>query len=126
LAVNDNIAFDTKENGSLNSPASGVITLPTGKTYKITLVFYSGFNNVSGAFRVQMYNRTESTAFGMSAQTLPVNQNQYQFGNPTLISFITTSQDTDIEARITYNINNYCNALYTIETRLIIEEYGGY
>lgn len=125
LSVGSNIAFDTKVVGSLNSPSSGVITLPAGKTYKITLIHADGYSNAASSSAVQMYNITASSFFGMKTHGIcTAYGSPYHSSQPALVSYITTTENTEIEARIV--TSNYLSTIYANPTRLIIEEYGGY
>ncbi len=130
VATNNHIEFDTLVDGSLNAPstgsgqAKGIITLPAGKTYKIQLILRAIYSN-PGGLTVQMYNRTTSTGFGMQIGAVSSTYSSTNSSNGcTLVAFITTTTDIDIEARITGN--QWGTTISSNYTRLIIEEYGGY
>lgn len=124
LGQNQNIAFDTRVNGSLPLPSNGVITLPAGKTYKISFTYMTSYSNSNGFSGIQMYNITASQFFGTETNALPVAALLNYSAQPSLIAFITTTQQTDIAVRIVECRD--VSAVYAGQTRLIIEEYGGY
>lgn len=124
LGQNQNIAFDTKVNGSLPSPSNGVITLPAGKTYKFQFSYLASYSSNTGTSEVQMYNITASQFFGMGAANIPVTDTVNFAFQPSLIAFLTTTEETDISAKL--NSSRDLSTVYAAETRLIIEEYGGY
>ncbi len=129
LGANKHIEFDTLLNGSLNPPSTGTgqekgtITLPAGKTYKIQLITQS-VHNPTGELRFRMYNETASDYFGMVCMSMSVGYNDIGSFNGQLVSFITTTVDTDINARII--ISTRPVKIDDATTRLIIEEYAGY
>lgn len=129
LAVGNHVEFDTCQ-GSLggvstgSGQAKGIITLPAGKTYKITgaaeLVFSSG-----DFARLKIYNRTSSAYIGQEAICFAVNRNTSCSTQPTFMAIITTSANTDIDLRI----NSVTGTITTVSYEfnyLLIEEYGGY
>ncbi len=129
LGVNKHIEFDTLINGSLNPPSTGIgqengtITLPAGKTYKIQLIVHTTYNP-TGELRFRMYNETASEYFGMACMSASVGYNDSGSFNGQLVSFITTTVDTDINARIF--VSTRPAKIDNSPTRLIIEEYAGY
>lgn len=128
LAVGNHIEFDTYQ-GSLgglstgSGQENGIITLPAGKTYKITGSF--GVNHSSaGNTVIQAYNRTASAFIGNHCCYISQNSGTTQSIQPTLLTIITPTVDTEIDIRFTIVTNT--SILYNnYYSWLLIEEYGG-
>ncbi|OGI00309.1 MAG: hypothetical protein A2Y25_01620 [Candidatus Melainabacteria bacterium GWF2_37_15] len=129
VAANNHVEFNTKIDGSLNTPSTGSgqengrITLPTG-TYKVTAtLFVSGSSG--GGITYDLYNVTSSSTINSPLygnQKTTTYTGNYSNLQP-LINVFTVSTETQIELRITGNTN-----ITTIcaGSSLLIEEYGGY
>jgi len=128
LITGNHIELDTSE-GSLGGLSTGtgqnngIITLPAGKTYKITGSFL--FNHsIAGATTLQLYDRTNSSYFGFRAISYSMAYNTNFADKPFLFGIISPQTNTEIDVRL-YGASNTSTA-YTAFSWLLIEEYGGY
>lgn len=127
LLNNNHIEFDTSE-GSLGGlstgagQADGIITLPAGKTYKATFGTCAvGTGNGSYGFR--LYNLTSATYIGKENYKIPSTSASNCDGGNHALAIFTTTEETEIEVRISdQDISN----INYLRTWLLIEEYGGY
>jgi len=131
LSANNHIEFDTVD-GSLDDLSTGtgqdngIITLPAGKTYKITGSFFAGFSSTSlGNYIVlRVYDSTNSSYVGLNAYNRPEGAATSYSSQMTFTGIITPTSDVDIELRILANTN--CNLISSASAWMLIEEYGGY
>jgi hypothetical protein len=128
LSVENHIEFNNVQ-GSLPAPstgsgqANGIITLPAGRTYKISGAFQTN-HSAAGLAQIQIYNRTSSSYIGFMTASVSMNYNTPNAMQPTLLAIITPSTNIDIDARINGAIN--LSIIQSELTWLLIEEYGGY
>jgi hypothetical protein len=132
LTTNSHVEFDTKIGGSLPAPttgsgqAKGIITLPAGKTYKISFNPYTTHSS-GGYVHMKVYDRTNSTFVGPYFSSISCNYNSYTAAPTfTCSCIITPDVDTDIDMRITGLGPLGLTAFLEEGTFLLIEEYGGY
>jgi hypothetical protein len=127
LGSGQKILFNQILNGSLPAPNNGVITLPAGKTYKIHFMPYLVFSNQYDDVSFQLYNVTDGNYFGMVSTSIAVTWNEdAQSQQNTIISYITTTKDTNIEVRMLNVFRSSLSLVNNVGTRLFIEEYAGY
>jgi hypothetical protein len=130
FGLNTHVEFNTTD-GSLgglstgSGQANGIITLPAGKTYKISASMFPMFSN-AGYTVFQMYDRTNSVFFG---RTLEQHANTGGFNyapTSTLVAFITPTTNIDVDLRVTGTISGTTTTYWAPTCWLLIEEYGGY
>lgn len=128
LSLDNHVEFDTAS-GSLDGLSTGVgqekgiITLPAGKTYKLSGTALLSFTN-QGVAGLSLYNITTASFIGNPAYYLSVTNASNGSIQPNFFGIITTTVDTEIELRINYSATNLglINADYVY---LLIEEYAG-
>ena len=129
VSINNHIEFNTLAQGSLNTPSTGsgqdngIITLAGGKTYKISGAFMVGFST-SGSATIGIYDRTNSTYLGQYSHHYSINAPSLNADQPTLLAIITPVSNIDIDARF-YQSSN-ASSIFSSNSWLLIEEYGGY
>jgi hypothetical protein len=130
LAVGNHIEFNTSK-GSLgglstgSGQANGIITLPAGKTYKITGV--ARFNHSSTNYTgFGVYDRTNSAYLQpvLNGVAMDMNYNSAQTDQPTFIAVVEPTTNIDIDVRFVDGANT--SLVWACFTWLLIEEYGGY
>lgn len=128
FATNNHVEFNTVQ-GSLgglstgSGQANGIISLPAGKTYKITGSL--GFQTSAAGYSfVQAYDRTNSNFLGLRSDKYSMNYTGSVTGQSNIMAIITPVSNIDIDIRYV-STSNVINT-YASLSWVLIEEYAGY
>lgn len=128
ISVGNHVEWNTAE-GSLgglstgSGQENGIITLPAGKTYKITCVCRGAFSG-SGSIVYQVYDNTNSTFLGLAGMETSTDLATHASPRADMISIVTPETEIDIEFR--FVSVSVPNSIYSAYSWALIEEYGGY
>lgn len=130
LSTGNHVEFNTTQ-GSLGGLSTGtgqengIITLTGNKTYKLTSSCCTFYSASSGNSTFQLYDRTNSTVFGIKTVTIPTTYSaSHTSSQHDIIAIISPPSNIDIDLRIITSSNLI--QIYSGHSWLLIEEYGGY
>ena len=102
---------------------NGIITLPAGKTYKITGGFRVAHSS-AGNTHFFLYDRTNSEYLSLRVACIALSATSYNTNMSHFTTIITPTSSIDVDIRFYAVVNT--NKVFSDSTWLLIEEYGGY
>lgn len=128
MATGNHVEFNASQ-GSLGGlstgtgQANGIVTLPAGKTYKITFTTRVIFSGSSGVLSIYIHDKTNNVNIGSNLTTYPQSASYNYSDSPICSVIITPQTDTDIAVRFDYSLQ--ATELRANSTFLLVEEYAG-